>query len=61
MHYFKPVDNLVEKGMISNFYQCPKTDKEKEKTRDVSYASVVGNLMYAILCRRADVCFVLAW
>ena len=37
--------------------QCPKTDKEKERMSNVSYASGIGSLMHAMLCPRADICF----
>ena len=37
--------------------QCPKTDKEKEEMRLVSYASVIGSLMYVMLCTRPDISF----
>ena len=36
--------------------QCPKTPQEKEQMREVSYASAVGSLMYAMLCTRPDIC-----
>ena len=39
MHHSKPVDTLVEKGLTLSLDQCPKTDQEKEKMKDVSYAS----------------------
>ncbi|RVW85792.1 Retrovirus-related Pol polyprotein from transposon TNT 1-94 [Vitis vinifera] len=37
--------------------QCPKTPQDEEKMRRVPYASVVGSLMYAMLCTRPDICF----
>ena len=36
---------------------CPDTLREKEQMKRVPYASVVGSLMYAILCTRPDICF----
>lgn len=33
--------------------QCPITDFEKEEMKDKSYASVMGNLMYAQVCTRS--------
>jgi len=45
MHYFKPVDTLVEKGLTLSLDQCPKTDKEKERMNNIPYASAVGSLM----------------
>jgi len=50
MHHSKPVDTLVEKGLTLSLDQCPKTDQEKEKMKDVPYASAVRSLMYAMLC-----------
>ena len=38
--------------------QCPKTDEETEIMKTVPYASAVGSLMYAMLCTRRDICFV---
>ncbi|XP_075076392.1 secreted RxLR effector protein 161-like [Nicotiana tabacum] len=38
--------------------QSPKTDEEIEKMKAVPYASAVGSLMYAMLCTRPDICFV---
>ena len=35
--------------------QCPLTPQEEEDMRHVPYASVVGNLMYAMLCTRLDI------
>ena len=57
MHYSKPVDTPVEKGLTLSLDQCPKTDKEKERMSNVPYASAVGSLMYAMLCTRPDICF----
>jgi len=55
MHYSKPVDTPVEKGLTLSLDQCPKIDQEKEKMKDVPYASVVGSLMYAMLCTRPNI------
>ncbi|KAL6340598.1 hypothetical protein AAG906_010506 [Vitis piasezkii] len=37
--------------------RCPKTREEKERMQSVPYASVVGALMYAMLCTRPDIFF----
>ena len=58
MHYSKLVDTPIEKGLSLSINQCPKTDKEKERMSNVSYASAIGSLMYAMLCTRPDICFV---
>jgi len=57
MHYSKPVDTPVEKGLTLSLAQCPKTDKEKERMSNFPYASAVGSLMYAMLCTRPNICF----
>ena len=35
--------------------QCPSTDKDKEEIEKVSYALVVGSLMYVMVCTRPDI------
>jgi len=57
MHYSKPVDTPIKKGLILNLGQCLKTEQEKEKIEDVPHASVVGSLMYVMLCTGPDICF----
>jgi len=57
MHHFKPVDTPVKRGLTLSLNQCPKMDQEKEKMKDVPYASAVGSLRYAMLCTRPDICF----
>ena len=37
--------------------RCPKTREEKESMQSVPYASIVGALMYAMLCTLPDICF----
>ena len=46
----------VEKSLSSS--QRPKTNAEIERMRGIPYASAVGSLMYAMLCTRPDICFV---
>jgi len=57
MHHSKPVDTPVEKSLTLSLDQCPKTDQEKEKMKDVPYDSAVGSLMYAMLGTRPNICF----
>ena len=38
--------------------QCPMTHAEIERMREILYASIVESLMYAMLCTRPDICFV---
>jgi hypothetical protein len=35
--------------------QCPKTQEEEEDMSHVPYASVVGSLMYAMVCTRLNI------
>jgi hypothetical protein len=37
---------------------CPKTPEAVEYMKWVLYALAVGSLMYAILCTRLDICYV---
>ena len=46
----------VGKSLSSN--QRPKTNAEIERIRGIPYALAVGSLMYAMLCTRPDICFV---
>ena len=34
---------------------CPQTHKEMEYMSKVPYASAIGSLMYAMVCRRPDI------
>ena len=44
-------------GIILSKEQCPKTPQEEEDMRWIPYASVVGSLMYAMLCTRPNICY----
>ena len=57
MHYSKPVDTSVEKGLTLSLEKCQTTDDEKQKMSNVPYTSAAGSLMYAMLCTRPDICF----
>ncbi|XP_043710428.1 secreted RxLR effector protein 161-like [Telopea speciosissima] len=45
-------------GISLSKSQCPKTPEDIEEMRRVPYASAVGSLMYAMLCTRPDICYV---
>ena len=59
MENSKPIDTPVEKGSALCLDQCLKIDKEKKHMSTVPYAEAIGNLMYAMLCTRPDICFVI--
>ena len=56
MHDSKLMDTLVDKSL--NHDMCLKTSEEKEKMSKVPYTSVVDSLMYAIMCTRLDIYYV---
>ena len=58
MSSFKPVDTPVSKGEALSLDMCPKNPQEHEEMSRVPYASAVGSLMYAMMCTRPDICFV---
>lgn len=48
----------IVKGDKFNLNQCPKNDFEREQMKNIPYASAVGSLMYAQVCTRPDIAFV---
>ena len=48
----------IVKGNRFNLNQCPKNDFEGELMKNIPYASVVGSLMYAQVCTRPNIAFV---
>jgi hypothetical protein len=47
-------------GISLSESQCPRIREQREKMRMVPYASVVGSIMYAMLCTRPDVSYALS-
>ena len=47
----------MSKGKALSLNMCPKNPQEREEMSRVPYASVVGSLMYAMMCTRPDICF----
>ena len=48
----------IVKGDRFNLNQCPKNDFEREQMKNIPYASAVGSIMYAQVCTRPDIAFV---
>ena len=57
MENSKPIDTSIEKGSALCLDQCPQTYEKKERMSTMPYAEAIGNLMYAMLCTRLDICF----
>nr|GEZ78931.1 retrovirus-related Pol polyprotein from transposon TNT 1-94 [Tanacetum cinerariifolium] len=45
------------KGCTFTLDQCPKNAIEEEEMRNVLYASLIGSLLYALVCTRPDLTF----
>jgi hypothetical protein len=55
MQECKPVKVPIHVGVKLSVDQCPKTQEEEEDMSHVPYASVVGSLMYAMVCTRPNI------
>ena len=53
----KPVGSPLANHFRLCVEQCPKSDEEKKKMKNVPYASVVGSLMYAMVCTRPEIAY----
>eukprot|EP00253_Pinus_taeda_P020067 PITA_20067 len=51
----KPVEVPIPVGVRLSVEQCPRTQEEEEDMSHVPYASVVGSLMYVMVCTRPDI------
>ena len=48
----KLVGSMLSTNWRLNAKPCPRVEKEKADIRKVPYASVVGSLMYAMICNK---------
>ncbi|XP_062119405.1 secreted RxLR effector protein 161-like [Humulus lupulus] len=58
MHACSPRKAPIVKDDKFSKAQCPQNDKERDEMKIIPYASLVGNLMYAQVCTRPDIAFV---
>ena len=54
----KPGDTPVSKGDKFSLCQCPKNYLETKEMQKIPYASAVGSLMYAQVCTRPDIVYI---
>ncbi|RDY12809.1 hypothetical protein CR513_02346, partial [Mucuna pruriens] len=52
-------DTLIVKGDKFSLKQCPNNDLERNEMQKILYASAIGSLIYAQVCTRPDIAFVL--
>nr|CAN74256.1 hypothetical protein VITISV_039609 [Vitis vinifera] len=53
-----PGTTLIVKGDRFSLNQSPSNDLEKKEMKNIPYASTVGSLMYAQVCIRSDISYV---
>nr|GEY01838.1 hypothetical protein [Tanacetum cinerariifolium] len=54
MSSYKPFPTSLALNFKLSFYECPKSEKDKEDMSRVPYSSVVGSLMYTMFCTPPD-------
>ena len=47
----------IVKGDRFNLNQCSKNNLEREQMKNISYASIVGSIMYTHFCTRPDIAY----
>ncbi|KAJ9558377.1 hypothetical protein OSB04_012991 [Centaurea solstitialis] len=50
----------MQHGIVLSKTQCPVSSQDQDKMRSVSYASAIGSIMYAMLCTRPDVAYLVS-
>jgi hypothetical protein len=54
----KPGDTSIAKGDMFSLAQCPKYQFEVKDMKKILYASDIGSLMYAQVCPRPDIAYI---
>jgi Reverse transcriptase (RNA-dependent DNA polymerase) len=55
---YKPENTPVAKGDKFSLDQCPKTELEKSEIHQISYASLIGSLMYDQVCTCPNIAYI---
>ena len=58
MKYCSPSPAPIVKGDRFSLDHCSKNNFEREQMKNIPYASVVGSLMYARVCTKTDIAYV---
>ncbi|KAL6315251.1 hypothetical protein AAG906_000330 [Vitis piasezkii] len=58
MSNYAPGDTLVAKGDKFSLHQCPKNELENKDMKRFLYASAIGSLIYAQVCTRPDIAYI---
>ena len=58
MHDCKPMDTPVERNLRLSLDMFHKSPEGKKQMSSVPYSSAIGSLMYAMMCTRLDICYV---
>ena len=58
MYDCKPGDTPMAKGDKFSLNKCPKNNFEIQEIQQIPYASAIGSLMYAQVCTRSDIAYI---
>jgi len=53
----KLIETPVDKNLSLSCDMCPKNLEKKEKMSRVPYVSVIGSLMYSMICTHPDISY----